>query len=189
MISPVNPYWRYHSIVASLLAVFRDMQRCQPGHEDRIWHLIPELRILLSEVCCSYKHDGFPGDVSSRVISSHGVDLVLTENILVSPPELVEGLIAPLRVYMSNRDEQMHTSHLMSALGSYYCEKHNFSHSEYKWCENHSLTHWGRDKMDAIFQMTVSNGFSWMKMYEFRLKFHWSLFPRVQLTIFQHWFR
>ena len=28
-----------------------------------------------------------------------------------------------------------------------------------------------------------------MKMYEFRLRFHWSLFLRVQLTIFQHWFR
>ena len=26
-------------------------------------------------------------------------------------------------------------------------------------------------------------------MYTFRLRFHWSLFPRVQLTIFQHWFR
>ena len=26
-------------------------------------------------------------------------------------------------------------------------------------------------------------------MFEFRLKFHWSLFLRVQLTIFQHWFR
>ena len=35
-----------------------------------------------------------------------------------------------------------------------------------------SLTHWGRGKMDAIFQTTISNGFSWMKMYEFRLKFH-----------------
>ena len=51
------------------------------------------------------------------------------------------------------------------------------------------LTNWGRDKMAAIFQSTVSNGFSWMKMYEFRLKFHWSLLPRIQLTIFQHWFR
>ena len=28
-----------------------------------------------------------------------------------------------------------------------------------------------------------------MKMLEFRLRFHWSLFLRVQLTIFQHWFR
>ena len=51
------------------------------------------------------------------------------------------------------------------------------------------LTHWGRDKMAAIFQTTFSNGFSWMKMFEFRLKFHWNLFLRVQLTISQHWFR
>ena len=33
------------------------------------------------------------------------------------------------------------------------------------------LTHWGRDKMAAIFQTTFSNEFSWMKMLEFRLKF------------------
>ena len=46
-----------------------------------------------------------------------------------------------------------------------------------------------RDKMAAIFQTTFWNAFSWMKMYQFRLRFHWSLFPRVKLTIFQHWFR
>ena len=51
------------------------------------------------------------------------------------------------------------------------------------------LTHCGRDKMAASFQSTFSNEFSWMKVYEFRLTFHWSLFLRVQLTIFQHWFR
>ena len=51
------------------------------------------------------------------------------------------------------------------------------------------LTHWGRDTMDAISQTTFSNAFSWMKMFEFRSKFHWSLFLRVQLIIFQHWFR
>ena len=51
------------------------------------------------------------------------------------------------------------------------------------------LTHWGWDKMAAIFQTTFSNAFSWMNIYQFRLKLHWSLFPRVQLTIFQHWFR
>ena len=44
-------------------------------------------------------------------------------------------------------------------------------------------------QMDAISQTTFSNAFSWMKMFEFRLKFHWSLFPRVELTILQHWFR
>ena len=53
-----------------------------------------------------------------------------------------------------------------------------------------SLGHnWGRDKMDAISQTTFWSTFSWMKMFEFRWKFHWSLFLRVQLTIFQHWFR
>ena len=51
------------------------------------------------------------------------------------------------------------------------------------------LTHWGWDKMNAISQTTFWSAFSWMKMFDFRLKFHWSLFLRVQLTIFQHWFR
>ena len=53
-----------------------------------------------------------------------------------------------------------------------------------------SLIHWGQDKMADIFQTTFSNVFSWMKInvYELRLKFHWSLFLRVQITIFQHWF-
>ena len=46
-----------------------------------------------------------------------------------------------------------------------------------------------RDKMDAISQTTFSNEFSWMKMYQIRLRFHLNLFPRVQLTIFQHCFR
>ena len=50
------------------------------------------------------------------------------------------------------------------------------------------LTHWGRDKMAAFSQTALSNAFSWMKILEFRLKFHWCLFLRVLLTIFQHWF-
>ena len=51
------------------------------------------------------------------------------------------------------------------------------------------LTHWGRDKMDVISQTTFSSTFSWMKMFEFRLKVDWSLFLRVELTLLQHWFR
>ena len=51
------------------------------------------------------------------------------------------------------------------------------------------LTHWGRDKMNDISQTTFSHAFSWMKMYEFRLRFHWNLFLRVKLTVLQHWFR
>ena len=38
--------------------------------------------------------------------------------------------------------------------------------------------------MAAILQTIFSNAFSWMNMYKFRLRFHWSLLPGVQLKIF-----
>ena len=52
-------------------------------------------------------------------------------------------------------------------------------------------THWDRDKMTAISPTTHShsNAFCWKRMSEFRVTFHWSLFPMVQLAIFQYWFR
>ena len=43
--------------------------------------------------------------------------------------------------------------------------------------------------MAAISQTTLSIAFSWMKMLEVWLNFHWNSLLRVQLTIFQHWFR
>ena len=43
------------------------------------------------------------------------------------------------------------------------------------------LTYWGWNKMAANFLTTFSNAFSWMKIYDFRLRFHWSLLTRVQL--------
>ena len=36
------------------------------------------------------------------------------------------------------------------------------------------LTHWGQHKMNAILQITISNAFFLIKMYEFWLKLHWS---------------
>ena len=54
-------------------------------------------------------------------------------------------------------------------------------------CPISVLTQWGWNKMATISQTTISYAFSW-KLW-FRLKFHWSLFPRVELTIFHHWFR
>ena len=56
-------------------------------------------------------------------------------------------------------------------------------------CYWHALTDWGRDKIAAISQTTLSNVFSSTKMLKFRWIFHLSLFLRVQLTIFRHWFR
>ena len=42
----------------------------------------------------------------------------------------------------------------------------------------------GRHFCDDIFKYIFLN-----QMYKLRLIFHWNLFPRVQLTIFQDWFR
>ena len=67
-----------------------------------------------------------------------------------------------------------------------YSRSHNFlTHSD---CIV-QLTHWGRDKMDAISQTRFSNVFSRRFIFEYRLKFYWILFPRGQLTISKHWFR
>ena len=51
-----------------------------------------------------------------------------------------------------------------------------------------SLTH-PLDKLPAISQTIFSYAFSWMKNVLFWLKFHWSFFLEVQLSITQHWFR
>ena len=91
-------------------------------------------------------------------------------------------------------------SSLSSQITSYYVIENNtvtlpspqvttHASDQLPWTPNNmSLTHWGRDKMAAIFQTTFSNAFSWMKMYEFRLRFHWILFPEFELTISQHSF-
>ena len=55
--------------------------------------------------------------------------------------------------------------------------------------QHRPISHWGWDNMAAILHATRWSAFSWMKMLEFWLKFHWSLFLRFQLTITQHWFR
>ena len=40
-----------------------------------------------------------------------------------------------------------------------------------------------------FWQTKFSNAFSWMKVIQFWFKFHWNLFPGIQLTINQNWFR
>ena len=50
----------------------------------------------------------------------------------------------------------------------------------------HDLTHWGRDKMAAFSRPQFQTHFL---KWKFQLRFHRSLFLRVQLIIYQHWFR
>ena len=49
------------------------------------------------------------------------------------------------------------------------------------------LIHCGWGKIAVISQTTFSNVFAWVKIYEFRLIFHWSFFLRFKLRVFQHW--
>ena len=44
-------------------------------------------------------------------------------------------------------------------------------------CWSGCLTHWGRHKMDVIFQTTFSNAFSWIKLSESWLWFHMKFVP------------
>ena len=54
------------------------------------------------------------------------------------------------------------------------------------WQEAHdALTHLPWTKWPPFGQTTFSNAFSWMKMIEFRFKFHWNLLPGVQFLISQ----
>ena len=79
-------------------------------------------------------------------------------------------------------------SHAKSLLFMHCHMRDNRVHNGFGWLCEH-FTHWDRDKMAVIFQTTFSNAFFWMKMNEFRLRFHWNLLPRVKLTIFHHCFR
>ena len=46
----------------------------------------------------------------------------------------------------------------------------------------HLLTHWGRDKMVAIYQTSFSNAFSWKNIFGFRLRFHWHFLPQGTIS-------
>ena len=66
---------------------------------------------------------------------------------------------------------------------------HSLNIKTFIWKSHKILTHRGRDKIASISQTTFSNVFSWMNVYEFRLRFHRNFFLRFELTILQNWFR
>ena len=79
----------------------------------------------------------------------------------------------------------IHLFPLASVNANKFDDSQNYKNVKQVW----ALTHWGRDKVAAIFLTTFSNASSWMKMYEFHLRIHWNVFGRFELTIFHHWFR
>ena len=84
-----------------------------------------------------------------------------------------------------------HSFHSVNNLCSKTCTQFfrplNSTHNSLSRVDFNGLTHWGRDKIDAILQTTFWDAFSWMKSFVFWFKIHWSLFLRFQLRINQHW--
>ena len=87
-----------------------------------------------------------------------------------------------------------HTSSIITGLMPSNKHQHSGNESPMKQIstgnrEGFYLSHLPLDKMAAISQTIFSDAFPWMKNFIFRLKFHWSLFLRVQLIITRIWFR
>ena len=137
---------------------------------------------------CKWPYRNLYKIISNFWVWRNWLNTNITSRNLKSPATQLFVQLLALNYYKENI-KTLHYRLLMR--GIYWC----ILLTKYQWirkafpCHHIDLTLWGRDKMDAISQTTYSNAFSWMKMYEFRLKFHWSLFPWIQLTIFQHWFR
>ena len=123
------------------------------------------------------------------------IDLYLSACYLVNGEQTRQAALGQLPLTPSTNGWERQALLQMSIAGHYlsWCISRSMSpygDTSLQWVKCHSswshwwLTHWRRDKMAAIFQSTFSNWFSLMKMYQFRSRFHWSLFPRVQLTIF-----
>ena len=96
---------------------------------------------------------------------------------IFQPPQLCDRMTSELHQGLGKR------AHLPLDLGKVYLMKYAYGFAVLyfivvmSWVGLYDLlTHWGRDKMAAIFQTIFSNAFSWMKMYEFQLRFHWRLF-------------
>ena len=108
--------------------------------------------------------------------------LFVVEHTTYIKPLVIVIRNCPLDSAMSN----IHKVHVFLWLGKIM---HNFSCWLMIWMRVTRFNTLRPRQMDAISQTTFSNAFSWMKIFEFRLEFYWSLFLRFQLTIFQHWFR
>ena len=112
----------------------------------------------------------------------------------------ITSLLSVYSTYYSGADQRKHQSSPVT--GEFPAQMASNTENVSIWWRHHTttayqhiikgtinflpLTHWGPDKMTAIFQTTFLNS-CLIIIHKFRLKFLWSLFPRIQLTIFQHW--
>ena len=111
------------------------------------------------------------------VFMEHEVQISVPYTSILVPGTLQLSIMWTMSVMWTVMDCNMPASQLLHSMS--YGKRSN----------NTQLTNRDRDKMATILPTTFSNAFSRLKIYEFPLKFLWVLFLRVQLTIFQYWFR
>ena len=106
-------------------------------------------------------------------------------------PHMIRGVLINTIFISSNRVlvSLVNIWSLMYCPSSTSVVRHQYHTMMYVCQTEFDLTNLPMDKMAAISQTIFSDAFSWMKSFVFWLKFHWSLFPSVQLTLTQHWFR
>ena len=108
-------------------------------------------------------------------------------------PRQHQVIIRTNAVILTIRPKGTYFGEILLKIKNFSLKKMHLKMSSAKWrpfcLRLNVLTHWGRDKMDAISQTTFSRAFSSMKIVVFWLDFHLNMFERVQFTIIQNWFR
>ena len=89
-----------------------------------------------------------------------------------------------------NASEKIAYANICHTVFMFYIDRHQGLNASQLYIWQCTFQHIEVDtKWPKISLTTISNAFSWLKIYGFRLIFHWNLFRRVKLIIFQHWFR
>ena len=162
--------------------------------------------IIILEVAPNFVKSRRPCRVSYFITSTVSADRLAPSGVQASADKEMTTFVPPIGVYITGYCKlhiqvvSYYPKFLAANFSWFLCVARilwtNRSHpwllmpwllssSEYKQprCFNRTiLRHWRRDKIAAIFNTTFINGFSWMKMYKFRIRFHWSLFLWAKLV-------
>ena len=140
-----------------------------------------QLAFPFSEVCYHFQRFHFHAQ-GTLVL---GTRKQMAVEVLKTKPQ-----VTPMRVLKSNvKWFSKNNTQGQNDVATFFCGNHGYQNARWWiYCRPHcTLPHWDRDKMAAILKTTFSNVFPCMKIAVFWFKFHWNLFPRVQLTTLQHW--
>ena len=171
-------------------SLLRKIKVCQGERTSREFNQVnvsDEMGMLLSRIygsvstvskLCHFNHEGKEISVLKHDMKREG--LVVKRNWW-------KGVIAQAdhRAEQSGGWHHVNLIRLMCQVknGSCYLRDNKRQWVNFKIAEHiEAETKWPPFRRRHLFLST----FCWMKMYEYRLRFRWSLFPRVQLTVFHH---